>query len=148
MSAQDNLEIAHVFFDAFNNRDFARASQYVANDAEFVNVASGEVFRGPDGFRRFQENWARAFPDGAVEITRVVADDMSAVVEYVGRGTHDGPLTSPGGDIPATHRAGELRLCDVYELRHGKLVAGRTYFDTMTLLRQLGVIPSEAASRG
>jgi steroid delta-isomerase-like uncharacterized protein len=114
-----------------------------------VNVATGQTFRGPEGARQFLQGWATAFPDSQVETTTVVADDETAAMEFVGRGTHTGPLVSPAGDIPATGQRVETPFAQVMRIHDGKVTQARLYFDLGTILRQLGVMsaPPEAAAR-
>ena len=56
-------------------------------------------------------------------------------------GTHRGELWG----IQPTNRQVALDDCVVYEIRNGKLVHLRDYWDTATVLRQLGatVLPSQ-----
>ena len=70
------------------------------------------------------------------------ATEDHVVLEYTGRGTNTGPLHLPMGDVLATERQGELRICDVTQTRDGKIISYHTYYDTMTLLRQLGLVPA------
>jgi predicted ester cyclase len=97
---------------------------------------------GRDGFLQYARGWAAAFPDLRVEILRVSAGEDAAVIEYTFRGTHTGPLVSPGGFVPPTWSQVELQLCDVVEMREGKVVRIASYFDTGTMLRQMGLLPN------
>jgi hypothetical protein len=73
------------------------------------------------------------------------ATEDQFVLEFTGRGTNTGPLHLPTGDIPATGRWAELRLCDVAQIRNGKIVSFHTYYDIMTMLQQLGLVPAGIA---
>ena len=137
----DNSSIARGLYEAWNARDFDRTAELVTDDAEIVLVGSGTRFVGPDGVREFDQMWADGFPDGEVEITNVVAAGNTVVVEYTGRGTQTGPLRSAGGDIPPTGRSVTLELCDVITIANGKISLLKTYFDSASLLTQLGVMP-------
>ena len=53
------------------------------------------------------------------------------------RGTHTGLLM----DIPATGKAVEVPGCNVIEVRDGLIYREADYFDTGTLMQQLGVAP-------
>ena len=68
------------------------------------------------------------------------------VVEYTGRGTHTGTLSTSMGDIPATGRSVTLQLCDVIEFKDGKVHRQRTYFDTGSMMAQLGLLAEQTAS--
>jgi steroid delta-isomerase-like uncharacterized protein len=142
---QNTATIARTVYEAFNDRDFERGLAVIAEDAEWVNMPTDDRFRGPEGFRRDLEQWANAFPDGRIEITNVRTSDDWAVVEFTGRGTNTGPLATPAGEMPATGRSVELQFCDVMEIRDGKIVRGRSYFDMATMMRQLGLMPEVPA---
>ncbi len=140
MSAQENSKIARSIYTAYNDRRFDAAIGHVAPGAEIVNVATGAVARGPEGFRAFLEGWATAFPDSRVEVTNVLASGDQVTVEFMGRGTHTGPLQTPGGAVPGTGRRVEIHFCDVIKMQGGKVAGLRTYFDLATMMRQLGLL--------
>jgi hypothetical protein len=52
MSAQDNAMLARAAYEAFNDRGFDRAA-LVAEELEGVNVATGETFRGLEGYKKY-----------------------------------------------------------------------------------------------
>jgi steroid delta-isomerase-like uncharacterized protein len=144
-SADENARIARTIHDLWNRRDFDQALRFAAEDVECVQVPFNATYRGRDGYRQFMQGWVNAFPDAQVEVRRVTAGEDGAAVEFVGRGTHTGPLTTPGGTIPATGRRGELALCEVLEIEQGQVRRVRSYFDSATLLRQLGVLADDGA---
>jgi predicted ester cyclase len=102
MAESDNARLARTFYESWNERDFDRGAKHVAEDGALTIVGSGERFEGPDGFRHFSRMWADAFPDGRVEIDSLIEAGDRVVVEFVGRGTHTGPLVSRMGEIPPT----------------------------------------------
>ena len=142
----DNKSLARSLYEAFNDRDFDLIAQAMAPDARIMIVGSGDTFDGPDGARQYNQMWAAAFPDGVIEIDRIVASDDHVVVEFTGRGTHTGTLTTPAGSFPATGRSVTLQLCDVLQITDGKVMSQRTYFDSGALMTQLGVTAGQAAT--
>ena len=90
--------------------------------------------------------WADGFPDGRVEITNVVDGGDMVAIEYTGRGSQTGALASAQGEIPPTGRSVELQLCDVLEFEDGKVVRVRSYFDSGSLMAQLGLMPEAAGA--
>ena len=90
--------------------------------------------------------WVSGFPDGKVTVDRLIASGDDVVVEYTGRGTHTETLSTGMGDIPATGRSVTLQLCDVMEFKDGKVYRQRTYFDTGSMMAQLGLAAEQEAS--
>jgi steroid delta-isomerase-like uncharacterized protein len=142
MTAQDNAATARALNDAFNARDWRAAVALTAPKVELVNLATGQTFTGPAGVEEFLGGWASAFPDSKVETTDVVADEHGAAMEFVGRGTHTGPLQSPTGPIPPTGRSVVVYFCQTLVMRQGKISRARLYFDLAGMLQQLGLMPS------
>jgi steroid delta-isomerase-like uncharacterized protein len=142
MTAQGSGSVARILYSAYGSRDFEEVAEWIAPDAELTSVATGDRFVGRDGFLQHARGWAAAFPDLRVEIQRVSAGDDSAVIEYTFRGTHTGAMVSAGGFIPPTGCLVELQLCDALEMRDGKVVRIASYFDSATMLRQMGLLPN------
>jgi steroid delta-isomerase-like uncharacterized protein len=141
MSTQENnANIVRSLYDAFNTREFDRGAAGYAAEARLHNMATGEMFSGPDGFRAYVSGWAAALPDSQVHLQNVVASGSQVVVEFRGVGTHTGVMHTPMGEIAPTGRAVELPLVEIFKLRDGKVVDHRAYFDSATLLRQIGAI--------
>ena len=139
MSAEQNAQTARTVYEAWNDRDFDRGLAKASEDVTAMVMSANLELRGREGYRRFMQGWATAFPDAQVEITRIVADENSAVVEFVGRGTHDGPLKTPNGEIPPTGKPIHIPFCDVLEFQDGEIIRIRNYFDTGMMLKQMGL---------
>lgn len=140
-TTEENARIARTALESFNARDLDQAVRLAANDIECVLIPFNTTRHGQQGYRDFFQNWATAFPDGQCEIRRVIADEHGAVIEYIGRGTQTGPLQGPGGTIQPTGRRAEVPFCDVLEIERGKVRRQRSYFDSATMMRQLGLLP-------
>jgi hypothetical protein len=69
------------------------------------------------------QGWVDGFPDGTIEDTTASAGEEFGVTEFIGRGTHNGSLVSPAGEISPTGRSVEFWLCEVYQYRGGKIIA-------------------------
>jgi predicted ester cyclase len=83
-----------------------------------------------------------ASPDAKTELTNVVADgEYWEFTEFVGRGTHTGPLVGPAGTVPPTGRSIEFPVGEPMRLEEGKFTLVHAYHDGATPLRQLGVFP-------
>ncbi len=142
--AQDNSDIARSLYECWNARELERAAELMKDEGEVVLVGPDVRLHGPDGLLDLERMWASAFPDGRMAIDRVVASGDCVCVEVCLRGTHTGELRFPGGDIAPTGRSLTLRMCDVLEFRDGKVRTLRSYFDSASLLHQLGALPEPA----
>lgn len=143
----DNADLARRLHEAWNERNFDEIAEATASDATITIVGSGDTFEGVEGSRDYNRMWADGFPDGTVTIDRVIASGDHAVVEFTGRGTHTGTLVTSMGDIPATGRSLTLQLCDVMEFKNGKVQSQKTYFDTGSMMAQLGLGAEQSASQ-
>lgn len=135
MAAQDLAATVREMYEAWNQKDLDRCASYAHGSAQMKNVPFGASL----GFREYIENWARAFPDGKIEITSMVAQGDDVVAEFTGSGTHTGSLKGPTGDLPATGRRVEVACVECYRFRGGKVAEGRVYFDAFSFYTQLGV---------
>ncbi len=143
----DNATLVRSLYDGWNARDFDALADLMAPDGTITFMGSGEVLKGPEGSRTYNEMWANGFPDGRVTIDTLVADGDRVVVEFTGRGTHTGTLETSMGAIPATGRSMTLQLCDVMEFKNGKIRSQKTYFDTGSMMAQLGLLTERTTSR-
>jgi predicted ester cyclase len=141
MATLDHASLLRAAYDAWNAKDMGRVMSYAQPDARVANVAFGSVH----DLRSYDQNWMTAFPDGRVEIVNIVAHGDFVIGEFIGRGTHTGPLDSPVGKIGPAGRKVEIRMCEVWECRNGKLASCRAYFDSRTLTSQLGLAQSMGA---
>ncbi len=147
MAAQEHVALAWSLFDLYNNRQsdpawLDKCMAAFAADAETFDVPSGATFRGPDGQKRIALFFGENFPASRVELTNAFATEDQVTLEGTLRWNDTGPLQLPSGALPATERSGELRCCFVFQIRNGKFVSFRQYYDMMTLMEQLGLVPA------
>lgn len=128
---------------AFNAHDEPRIRESYAEDVVFE--APGEVhLEGRDAAVEYAMSWLRAFPDGRITVNNEVVAGDWVVQEFTFSGTHDDTLVGAEGEIPATHRRLSGRGVEVIQVRDGKVVADRLYFDQVQVLTQLGLMPEPA----
>jgi steroid delta-isomerase-like uncharacterized protein len=130
--------LARSLYEHFNAHELDKGAALVADDCEWVDMASGVVFKGPKGYLEFDNGWLTAFPDGKVEVTNVVCEGDMVVTEFTGHGTHTGPLKGSGGAIAGTGKKVDLKCLEVFQFRGGKIARARMYYDSGSLLRQIG----------
>jgi ketosteroid isomerase-like protein len=144
--AENSAGTMRELFDAYNNKDYDAIEGIAADDFELIDCASGEKFHGPEGARQNAEGWLTAFPNAKVELLNLVAFGDWAVAECVGRGTHSGPMHTPMGEVAPTGKEMEIHFCSLIKVQNGKIVEERDYYDAMTIVSQLGLMPETAAT--
>lgn len=148
MSFEDNAVLARSIYAAFNRGEFEKCLSLATEDVEILMVPFGQTFRGKEGFRAFMEGFRKAFPDLTLEITSQVSSEGAVVNEFRARGTHTGPLFGPAGEIPATGNRIDYPVIEVWGVKEGRLAYIRNYFDSTTLMQQLGVVPLPERASG
>ena len=99
-------------------------------------VGTGQVFDGEAEVRQYYATSRAAFPDQRNEIHALRHADDAVVVEFDLLGTHLGDFA--GNE--ATGRTFRCRMAAIFEFDGDRIVCERIYFDSATLLRQLGLI--------
>lgn len=143
----DNANLARSLYESWNERNFDEMAEAMAPNAQITIVGTGETFQGPDGARKYNMNWANGFPDATATVDRLISSGEHVVVEFTGRGTHSGTLVTSMGDIPATGRSVTLHLCDVIKFQGGKVKEQHTYFDTGSMMAQLGLTAEQVSTK-
>jgi steroid delta-isomerase-like uncharacterized protein len=121
--------------DCWNKRDWGGMRALLHPDYQYRGGDGKSIAGGPDMGVEVARSYAAAFGDGRLEIQRVVAQGDVAVAEALAIGTHTGDLMG----IPATGKRFTLPLCNVIELRDGRVYREHEYFDIHHLLVQLGL---------
>src|SRR3972149_4977294 len=137
----DAASIAREYTDAWNRRDWARYRQLLHADYSFTG-SDGQEQKGPEAGLAMGQMYATAFPDGKGDIQKITAAGDTALVEVIARGTHKGDLMG----IAPTGRQMVMPVCNVIEIRDGKIVAEREYFDMLHMMQQLGLAPAPATA--
>jgi len=93
---------------------------------------------GRDAAGQTMRMYITAFPDLHFSVDQLLPSGDYVVTRYTATGTHRGDLMG----IPPTNRRAETHGCTIAEIKNGKIVHTRVFWDTGHLLRQLGVMPA------
>jgi ketosteroid isomerase-like protein len=137
--ASSNVEIYRAGHEAFNQRDFQAMTEHYADRITWTDQARGLTFRTPQEFRDdFLTGWVRASSDIRITDPRYLDAGLTMVSTFTVVGTHDGAL----GPFPATGKPFALPLCEQWHFDpSGRVVGGDLYYDQVSLLMQLGLMP-------
>jgi steroid delta-isomerase-like uncharacterized protein len=109
-----------------------------------VLTVAGIRYEGKDQIRGYWQQLARAFPDGTSEIGRSTESGDMLFAEVTSRGTNTGELVLPDGTtIPATGKPSVVPGMLFAQVRDGKLVEESIYYDSLSVLSQLGLMPGQ-----
>ena len=109
-------EIHGEMLDAWNRRDWGKMRSLFHDDYTYTG-GDGKELVGPDTGVEVAISYAEALPDGKAEITNVCVSGSTVVAEFVARGTHQGDLMG----VTPTGKPVEIRVCNVMEIRDGKV---------------------------
>jgi|SRR5215211_1188467 len=142
-------EHARSYFDALARRD-PNAMVGHWREEGVDDIVPLDVLRGRDEIAAFFRELFAALPDLEMSVTRVVAGEREAAVEWRMTGHFTG---QPFRGIEATGRALALRGIDLLEIEDGKIVSNTAHYDGMAFARQVGLLPpqdspAERALRG
>jgi steroid delta-isomerase-like uncharacterized protein len=134
-----NIETHRAGHEAFNRRDFGAMVQEYTERICWVDHPRGVTFRTPQEFKDdFLEGWIQASSDCQVTDARYTDAGDMVVARFTARGTNDGPL----GSFPATGKEWTLPLCEMWHFdTKGRVVGGEIYYDQVSLLTQLELLP-------
>jgi steroid delta-isomerase-like uncharacterized protein len=139
-----NVEAHRAGHEAFNERDFEAMTQQYADSIVWTDQARGQRFTTPAEFRDdFLAGWVAASTDIQVTDPRYLDAGQAVVCTFTVAGTHDGPL----GPFPATGKPFALPLCELWHFdADGRVVGGDLYYDQVSLLTQLGLMPQPSGA--
>jgi steroid delta-isomerase-like uncharacterized protein len=88
--------------------------------------------------------WRTAFPDLKMNVVLMVAEDDLVTVLWTASGTN----TGQGNGLPATGKKAEGRGITVWRIAGGKIREEWTEYDSLRLMKQLGLLPAGEKARG
>lgn len=139
------IALAKEGVEAFNKADWAKTRSMSTPDVVYSELATGRRVVGADDFIELSKGWRSAFPDAMGTVTSELESGDTAVVEVTWSGTQTGELVTPTGDrIPPTGKKVSIPAVQVVRTSGGKIAETKHYFDLMTMMAQLGVMPTAA----
>jgi len=130
----DAKKIVQQYMDAIPRRDFGKIRQLLHPGYTYTG-SDGQRHDGIEAGISVVEMYTNAFPDLTLDVKQMHSTGDIVVVEFVARGTHRGELMG----ISPTNRKVAVPVCNIAEIRDGKIYAEREYFDNAFLMQQLGV---------
>jgi steroid delta-isomerase-like uncharacterized protein len=125
------------YFEAIAARDPKAIGEHWHDDGVDEIVPLG-IMRGRRQIEDLFREMFAAVPDLETTVSRVVAGEKQAAVEWRMRGTFDGAAFQ---GIEPTGKPIEMRGLDMLEVEDGKIRAITGYYDGAEYARQIGMLP-------
>ena len=138
MSVQENEALVRRYIEECWNRHDLDASDELVSPDYLNHAASTEEYRR-GGARRIWEWILSVFPDHRFDVDDVAADGQTVAVRGTMVGTHEGELMgiAPTGKRVAAQQSHWFRVAD------GKITEHWAVRDDLSMMRQLGIMPSK-----
>jgi ketosteroid isomerase-like protein len=124
------------YYAAFNARDYAAYDDLFTADA-VLEAPGGVTGTGPEAMRALDSGLIAAFSDFTITTLVRYAVGEQVASENIAEGVHDGPFTTPAGDLPPSGNQVGGKYVGVFELRDGRISAQRLYYDRLALVEQM-----------
>ena len=138
--ATDIKRWADDLFRAWNSHDVNKMVSFLTDDGIYEDVALGIVKHGKKEIVEFTNSMLLDSPDVKFELKSVFGTGDWAGIEYVMSGTH---VHSSIPTMPATGKTFSVRIAGIFQLRNGKYSRHSDYYNLVTMLQQLGLMPAQ-----
>ena len=141
---QRNLRAVVDVLEYWNSGDIEGIVGFYDDEIVWRNVGLEETYEGKAGVREFLTRLYAAIPDLQFTVEYKIARGDNVSEQWTVAGTHLGTFMG----IPATGRRVEIRAISMVTMRDGKFLRDEFYWDTGAVMRQMGLMPSLAATQG
>jgi len=139
MAAADNIALLQRYYDEiFNKRNLAVADEVFASDYVSHHNDPVGLPPGPEGVRQFVTATVEGFPDITITVEDIFGEGDLTASRWMLAGTNTGPFFGN----PATGKPAAWEGVAITRFAKGKIAEDWYNFDQMSLLMQLGIIPS------
>src|SRR5215472_2583694 len=133
---QDTSFVANAFA-AWNAHDPDKVASFYTDDVVYEDVAFGTVARGRIEMRKLAADFFAAVPDLRLEL---VSDSL-----HNGHGTAEWVFSGTDVGLYKTGKKFSVRGASVYQMRGRKCANNKDYYDSATIMREVGLL--SAATR-
>jgi len=127
--------MAEKWIAAWNSHDPAKMLPVFTDDVFYEDVAYGEVSHNHAELRKFAADEFDAVPDLELKLVRASINNGHGTIEWSFSGTDKG--------IYKTGKKFTVRGVSVIDVRNGKIARSLDFYDSGTIMRQLGVLPAQ-----
>jgi steroid delta-isomerase-like uncharacterized protein len=130
--------IAEKWIAAWNSHSPDKMIPLFTADIFYEDVAFGEVSHGSAELRKFAASEFEGVPDLELKLLRANVHGGHGTIEWTFSGTDKGVFN--------TGKKFSVRGVSVIDVRDGKISRNLDFYDTATLMRQVGLLPTPPAN--
>jgi steroid delta-isomerase-like uncharacterized protein len=130
-------ELVRIHFESETAKEFDTTLS-TFDHPHYEVIATGSVYDGRDEVMAYYTMTRTAFPDQRHDNVRLHHTDDAVIAEFDLLGTHQGELMG----IPPTGKSFRCPVIAIFFFDGDVISNERIYFDTMTIMSQLGVMAS------
>lgn len=139
------LDVVERWWKAFEAGDYDTLKSISTPDCEITMPGMGRIDRDTL-HTQVLPAYKAGFPDLRHETLDAVETGDRVAVRLRTTMTHTGPFVTPQGEVPPTGRRVVLESADVVTITDGRISSWHTYFDQLSMLGQLGLLPAPAGA--
>jgi len=136
--SEENLNLMRRIYEVISTGDVDQADELLAEDLIEHEPGPLGTPEGREGFKAFVERIRAGFPDLECHIEDLTADGDKVWARAVLSGTHSGEFMG----VPPSGNRVEFEVIDIGRFENGKGVEHWGVSDAMSLMQQIGAIPS------
>lgn len=129
--------MAEKWIAAWNSYNPDKMLPVFTDDVFYEDVAFGEVSHGSAELRKFAASYFEAVPDLELKLLRASIHNGHGTIEWAFSGTDKG--------IYKTGKKFSVRGVSVIDMRDGKIFRNLDFYDSATIMRQVGLLPTPPA---
>ncbi|WP_459568658.1 ester cyclase [Cupriavidus sp. 8B] len=126
------------FVDFINTASEQLAEELISPHAIFHVPGRPDPVVGPAGYLEIIGMMRGGFPDIQWTLEELVAEGQNVAARFTMRGTHQGTFFG----VPPTGKKIEVQATNFYRLSGGQFVEERGQPDLLSLLQQIGAVPT------
>jgi predicted ester cyclase/ketosteroid isomerase-like protein len=142
-SVAENVEAVHLLYDElWSKQRYELIEKLIAPDHVF-HMPDGAQVVGREAYTELMKSFAMAFPDMSIELKDLWGAGDKITNRLIFHGSQTGPLAGLGSaPIPASGKTVAMSGQHIARFVNGMFAETWANFDTFTLLRQMGVLPT------
>jgi len=130
----------------WSSGDSALLASYFSEDGSYVESSYNHSYVGHEQIARFSRFMHAFSRDVKIEYLSHCGDANLFSLEWMWSGVATGPIRIDGITYPAANKPYEIPGVAICRANaRGEITYHRDYYDLLTLMRQLGIAPSQAA---